>query len=105
MLSDIEIAQRAKLRPIREVAAELALEEDDLEFYGKYKAKVNAEAIQARAKARGKLVLVTGISPTPAGEGKSTVSVGLADGLRLRKNSSASTIPLCGMPVSPEREP
>ena len=84
MLSDIEIAQRAKLRPIREVAAELGLDEDDLEFYGKYKAKVNAEAIQGRAQKQGRLVLVTGINPTPAGEGKSTVSVGLADGLRLR---------------------
>jgi formate--tetrahydrofolate ligase len=85
MLSDIEIAQRATLRPIREIAAELDLGEDDLEYYGRYKAKVNADAIQERAKQQGRLVLVTGINPTPAGEGKSTVAVGLADGLRLRK--------------------
>ncbi|HSJ14377.1 MAG TPA: formate--tetrahydrofolate ligase [Longimicrobiales bacterium] len=85
MLSDIEIAQRATLRPIREIAAELDLGEDDLEYYGKYKAKVDADAIQARAQQQGRLVLVTGINPTPAGEGKSTVAVGLADGLRLRQ--------------------
>jgi formate--tetrahydrofolate ligase len=85
MASDIEIAQAAKLRPIIDVARELDLDEDDLEFYGKYKAKVNAVSILANPKRQGKLVLVTGINPTPAGEGKSTVSVGLADGLRLRK--------------------
>jgi len=86
MLSDIEIAQRATLRPIREIAAQLGLEEDDLESYGKYKAKVNAEAVQARSRSSGKLVLVTGINPTAAGEGKSTVAVGLVDALRLRKH-------------------
>jgi formate--tetrahydrofolate ligase len=85
MLSDIEIAQRATLRPIRDIAAELEVGEDDIEYYGKYKAKVNADAIQARAAKQGSLVLVTGINPTPAGEGKSTIAVGLADGLRLRK--------------------
>ena len=86
MLSDIEIAQRATLRPIRDIAAELELGEDDLEYYGKYKAKVNADAIQARSEKQGRLVLVTGINPTAAGEGKSTIAVGLADGLRLRKH-------------------
>ncbi|HEX6693129.1 MAG TPA: formate--tetrahydrofolate ligase [Longimicrobiales bacterium] len=84
MPSDIEIAQKAKLRPIMDVARELDLSEDDLELYGRYKAKVNADRVLASPKCKGKLVLVTGINPTPAGEGKSTVSVGLADGLRLR---------------------
>jgi formate--tetrahydrofolate ligase len=85
MASDIEIAQAAKLRPITDVARELDLSDDELELYGKYKAKVDATSILANPKRKGKLVLVTGINPTPAGEGKSTVSVGLADGLRLRK--------------------
>jgi formate--tetrahydrofolate ligase len=85
MASDIEIAQAAKLRPIVDVARELDLSDDELELYGKYKAKVDFTAILAKPKRSGKLVLVTGINPTPAGEGKSTVSVGLADGLRLRK--------------------
>jgi formate--tetrahydrofolate ligase len=84
MMSDIAIAQAAKLKPIREIAAEVGLTEDDLEMYGQYKAKVRLDAIQKRAKKQGKLVLVTGINPTPAGEGKSTLSVGLADGLRRR---------------------
>jgi formate--tetrahydrofolate ligase len=88
MLSDIEIAQRATLRPIREIAAQLGLQEEELEYYGRFKAKVDAEAIQARAEHQGKLVLVTGINPTAAGEGKSTVAVGLADGLRLRRRST-----------------
>jgi formate--tetrahydrofolate ligase len=85
MASDIEIAQAAKLRPIVDVAKELDLSGDELELYGKYKAKVDATSILANPKRQGKLDLVTGINPTPAGEGKSTVSVGLADGLRLRK--------------------
>jgi formate--tetrahydrofolate ligase len=78
--SDIEIAQRAKLRPITEVAAELDLGPDDLDLYGKYKAKIPIE-IAARPP-RGKLVLVTAINPTAAGEGKTTTSVGLAQALR-----------------------
>lgn len=72
MQSDIEIAQQAKLRPIIDVARELDLTEDDLELYGKHKAKVNATSVLANPKRKGKLVLVTGINPTPAGEGKST---------------------------------
>jgi len=85
MLSDIEIAQRATLRLIKDIAGDLGLEEDELEYYGKYKAKVNADAVGARSRQRGKLVVVTGINPTAAGEGKSTVAVGLADALRLRQ--------------------
>ncbi len=82
MRTDIEIAQSAELRPIEEIAAGLGLRDTDIERYGRYKAKVRLDAIQARGAGRGKLVLVTGMTPTPAGEGKSTVSVGLADGLR-----------------------
>jgi formate--tetrahydrofolate ligase len=78
--SDIEIAQAAKPRPIVEVAADLGLNADDIDLYGKYKAKLPLELSGRPAK--GRLVLVTAISPTPAGEGKSTVSVGLAQALR-----------------------
>ena len=85
MLSDIAIAQAATPRPIREVAAELNLSENELELYGRYKAKVQLDAISKRGGPKGRLVLVTGINPTPAGEGKSTLAVGLADGLRKRQ--------------------
>jgi formate--tetrahydrofolate ligase len=85
MLSDIQIAQAAKLEPIQDVAARLGFGPDDIEPYGRYKAKVPLESIDRRPDAKGRLVLVTGINPTPAGEGKSTVSVGLADGLALRR--------------------
>ncbi len=78
--TDIEIAQAAKPRPIVDVAADLGLTPDDIDQYGKYKAKIPLEISQRPAK--GRLVLVTAISPTPAGEGKSTVSVGLAQALR-----------------------
>jgi formate--tetrahydrofolate ligase len=85
--SDIAIAQAAKLRPIRDVAAELGLADDELELYGKYKAKISLRALQKRP-AKGRLVLVTGINPTPAGEGKSTVTVGVTQALRrLGKNA------------------
>ncbi|MFL5517678.1 MAG: formate--tetrahydrofolate ligase, partial [Gemmatimonadales bacterium] len=80
--SDIAIAQAAKLRPIQEVAAELGLGPDDILPYGRHKAKISAEAIRARTP-KGRLVLVTGINPTPAGEGKSTVTVGVSQALRL----------------------
>jgi len=79
--SDIAIAQAAKLRPVADIAAELGLEDDELELYGKYKAKVRLAAL-ARRQPRGRLVLVTGINPTPAGEGKSTVTVGVTQALR-----------------------
>ncbi|HTS90187.1 MAG TPA: formate--tetrahydrofolate ligase [Gemmatimonadales bacterium] len=79
--SDIEIAQAAKLRPITEVAAEVGLGPDEILPYGRYKAKITPEAI-ARRSPKGRLVLVTGINPTPAGEGKSTVTVGVAQALR-----------------------
>jgi formate--tetrahydrofolate ligase len=79
--SDIAIAQAAKLRLIQEVAAEIGLGPDDILPYGRYKAKISAEAV-ARRKPTGRLVLVTGINPTPAGEGKSTVTVGVSQALR-----------------------
>jgi formate--tetrahydrofolate ligase len=79
--SDIAIAQAAKLRPIADVAAEIGLKPDEILPYGRYKAKISAEAI-ARRKPTGRLVLVTGINPTPAGEGKSTVTVGVSQALR-----------------------
>jgi formate--tetrahydrofolate ligase len=78
---DIAIAQAAKLRPVAEIAAELGLTDDDIELYGKYKAKISLQAL-ARRKPKGRLVLVTGVSPTPAGEGKSTVTVGVTQALR-----------------------
>jgi len=84
--SDIEIAQAAKLRPITDVAAEIGLGPDDLDLYGKYKAKVSLE-LTTRAP-KGKLVIVTAINPTAAGEGKTTTSVGLAQAFRkLGKNA------------------
>jgi formate--tetrahydrofolate ligase len=79
--SDIAIAQAAKLRPIAEVAAEVGLGPDEILPYGRYKAKISAEAI-AKRRPKGRLVLVTGINPTPAGEGKSTVTVGVSQALR-----------------------
>ncbi len=78
MKSDIEIAQDAELKPIKEVAASLGLSEDDLELYGKYKAKLSDECMKkASNNPDGKLILVTAINPTPAGEGKTTTSIGL----------------------------
>ena len=76
MKTDIEIAREAKLRPIAEIAAGLGISEDALEYYGKYKAKVSSAG-----NGKGRLILVTAINPTPAGEGKTTVSIGLADGM------------------------
>ena len=82
MLSDIEIAQQAKMQKITDVAAKLGIGEDDIELYGKYKAKLSYDLIRKAADNKaGKLVLVTAITPTPAGEGKSTTTVGLAQGL------------------------
>jgi formate--tetrahydrofolate ligase len=79
--TDIAIAQAAKLRPIADIAAELRLADDEIEFYGRYKAKISLGAL-SRRQPTGRLVLVTGINPTPAGEGKSTVTVGVTQALR-----------------------
>ena len=82
MLSDIEIAQQAKMQKITDVAAKLGISEDDIELYGRYKAKLSMDLIRRmEGEKPGKLVLVTAITPTPAGEGKSTTTVGLAQGL------------------------
>ena len=78
MKSDIQIAQEAEMLPIKEVAEKLGIGEDDLELYGKYKAKLSDELIErVKNQPDGKLILVTAINPTPAGEGKTTTSVGL----------------------------
>ena len=82
MKTDIEIAQETKMLPIREVAAQYGISEDDLELYGKYKAKISNELWEEiKDRPDGKLVLVTAINPTPAGEGKTTTSIGLAQAL------------------------
>ena len=82
MLTDVQIAQSAKMEPIKEIAAKVGLSEDDLELYGKYKAKISLETIERlKDKKDGKLVLVTAINPTPAGEGKTTTMIGLAQSL------------------------
>ena len=89
MLTDIEIAQQAHMLPIAEVAASIGIEADDLEFYGKYKAKLSDElARKVAGNPDGRLVLVTAINPTPAGEGKTTTSVGLGQAMaRLGKKA------------------
>ena len=80
MKTDIQIAQEASLKPIAEIAAQLGLAEDEISLYGRYKAKID-HRLAKRSAGQGKLILVTAISPTPAGEGKTTVSTGLADAL------------------------
>lgn len=80
--SDIEIAQESTMSPIQEIAAKAGIDEKHLEQYGKYKAKIDYNLIKESNKSDGKLVLVTAINPTPAGEGKTTTTVGLADGLQ-----------------------
>ncbi|STY42800.1 Formate--tetrahydrofolate ligase 1 [Listeria grayi] len=85
--SDIEIATAAEILPITEVAAKIGLEEENLELYGKNKAKLTYQTLQSlEQKEDGKLILVTAINPTPAGEGKSTVTVGLGDALSQKRN-------------------
>lgn len=82
MKTDIEIAQSIELKPIVDVVEKLGISYDDLELYGKYKAKLSFDKIRAvESNPVGKLILVTAINPTPAGEGKSTITIGLADAL------------------------
>ena len=93
MLSDIEISQQNRPEPIVRIAEKIGLGEDDLELYGRHKAKISFAKLRELAgkPLKGKLILVTAITPTPAGEGKSTVSIGLADALRLcGKNAAAA---------------
>ncbi len=93
MISDVEIAQQAVPKPIVEIARGLGLSEEDLETYGRYKAKVSLEASGGRAgQPDGKLVLMTAITPTPAGEGKTTTTCGLGDALRRLGHSAAIAI-------------
>ena len=89
MMADIEIAQRAEMLHIRDIAVKAGISEDALEYYGKYKAKLSSEAIkEAEKNENGKLILVTAINPTPAGEGKTTVTIGLGDAMtRLGKKT------------------
>ena len=88
MIDDMEIAQKAKLVPIEELADTLGLKAEDLEQYGTYKAKVSPDKIQQKEGQQGKLIMVTAITPTPAGEGKTTTSIGLADALnQMEKNA------------------
>ncbi len=91
-MTDIEIARNAEIRPIREIAEGLGMKEDDLELYGRYKAKISEEYLRKiQNRPEGKLILVTAINPTPAGEGKTTISIGLADALsRLGKKTVAA---------------
>jgi len=86
MLTDLEIAQQAEILKIKEIAKKVNLSEDDLELYGNYKAKINVDNLKKEKE--GKLILVTAINPTPAGEGKSTTTIGLADALnKIGKNT------------------
>ena len=90
-LSDIEIAQSCKLEKITEIAKRAGIDENDIEQYGKYKAKIELSALKNSKRNDGKLILVTAITPTPAGEGKTTTTIGLADGLRrIGKNAVAA---------------
>ena len=82
MLTDIEIAQNAKMKPIMEIANGLGIDEDDVELYGKYKAKLSEQLFtKLENKDNGKLILVTAINPTPAGEGKTTTTIGLGQAM------------------------
>ena len=81
MMSDLHIAQNAKMLEIQEIAASLGLSSESIECYGKYKAKIDVQKINT-TNANSKLILVTAMSPTPAGEGKTTTTVGLGDALR-----------------------
>lgn len=89
MKTDIEIAQEAEMKPICKIAEKIGLGEDDIELYGKYKCKISLDVLKKNAdKKNGKLILVTAINPTPAGEGKSTVTVGLGEALcQMKKNA------------------
>ncbi|MDH5743102.1 MAG: formate--tetrahydrofolate ligase [Candidatus Aminicenantes bacterium] len=91
MLDDREIAEKVKMRPIEEIAQKLGIEAEALERYGRYKAKIAPEAVAQKSEKKGKLVMVTAMSPTPAGEGKTTTSIGLADALnRLGKKTTVA---------------
>ena len=91
-MTDIEIAQSVAIRPIKEIAAKLNIQEDDLEFYGKYKAKLPLSLLNQEKIDKNHLILVTAITPTPAGEGKTTVTIGLNEGLNKIGKSSIAVL-------------
>ena len=106
MLTDIEISQQNKMIPIVDVAKKIGITEDNLELYGKYKAKITMEELRRLQKkasdprGRGKLILTTAVTPTPAGEGKSTVSIALGDGLnKIGKKPSSPSVSLLSAPA------
>jgi formate--tetrahydrofolate ligase len=87
-MSDIEIAQSVKIKHIKNIASKLEIEEDDLEYFGKYKAKLPLTLVDRNKLDKNNLILVTAITPTPPGEGKTTTSIGLADGMnKIGKNA------------------
>ena len=88
--SDIEIAQQAKIQHIKHIAAKLDIDEDELEYYGKYKAKL--PLILQKKDPKGKLILVTALSPTKYGEGKTTMTIGLSDGLNYNGHKSIAVL-------------
>lgn len=90
--TDIEIAERTSIQPIRHIAEKLGITEEDLEYYGKHKAKIPLKYLDSERQKKAQLILVTAINPTPAGEGKTTVSVGLADGLQKIGKSSVAVL-------------
>ena len=91
-MTDIEIAQSVAIKPIKEIAAKLNIQEDDLEFYGKYKAKLPLSLLNQDKIKNSHLILVTAITPTPAGEGKTTVTIGLNEGLNKIGKSSIAVL-------------
>ena len=93
MKTDVQIAQEAKLKPIREIASDLGLRDDELELYGNYKGKISNSVLRRLQDAKdGKLILVTAINPTPAGEGKTTTNVGLSMALTKLGHKTISTL-------------
>ena len=88
-MADIEIARSTKLEKIVDIAKKIEIDEEDIEQYGKYKAKISEKVYESRKEQKdGKLILVTAVNPTPLGEGKTTISIAIADGLRtIGKNS------------------
>ncbi len=92
-MTDIEIARNTKLEKIIDVAKKIEIDEENIEQYGKYKAKISSEVYEKlKTKKDGKLILVTAISPTPLGEGKTTISIAIADGLRKIGKKSILTL-------------
>lgn len=92
MLNDMEIAKKAEISPIEDIAARLGIEEKNLEKYGKYKAKVSCEGVNRKERKKGKLIMVTAMTPTPAGEGKTTTSIGLTDAFSLLGKRAVATL-------------